>query len=233
MFQVKNLSKAPILKKMSLEIKKGEIAVLLGGSGAGKTTFLRVLNHLETLDEGICLLDGVPLDLSLVGKEATIGMVFQHFNLFEHLSVEENITLALMKQQGKSKEKALFIAKSLLERYHLADKAKMNVKTLSGGQKQRLAIARAVALEPKIICLDEPTSALDPFLTQEVARYIKELASENRIVLITTHDMSLLQALDAKVFFMQGGEVVESAEKKEIEANPHLYPLISSFLKSV
>ncbi|MES2199991.1 MAG: ABC transporter permease subunit [Chlamydiota bacterium] len=228
--EVKNLSKAPILKKVSFAVKRGEVAVFLGSSGAGKTTLLRALNHLETLDDGECLLDGAPLNLSLVGKKSTAGMVFQHFNLFDHLTVEENVMLALMRQQGKDKEKAFSIAKGLLERYHLIDKAKVNVKTLSGGQKQRLAIARAVALEPEIICLDEPTSALDPFLTQEIAKYIKDLANENRIVLITTHDMSLLQALDAKVFFMQGGTIVESAYKKEIEANPSLYPLSAKFI---
>jgi ABC-type polar amino acid transport system ATPase subunit len=231
MLEVKGMSKAPILNKLNFTVKRGEIAVFLGSSGAGKSTFLRALNHLETLDEGVCLLDGAPLDLSLVGKKGTIGMVFQHFNLFEHLSVEKNITLALIQQQGKSKESAALTAKKLLERYHLSDKAKVNVKNLSGGQKQRLAIARAVALEPQIICLDEPTSALDPFLTQEIAKYIKELAEEGRMVVITTHDMGLLQAIEAKVFFLQGGEVVESAEKKEIEDSPALYPLIASFLQ--
>ncbi len=231
MFEVKGIVKFPILKNISFSLGRGEVAIFLGSSGAGKTTFLRALNHLETIDEGVCLLNGVPLDLAIVGKKATVGMVFQHFNLFEHLSVEENITLALIKQQGKGKEEALAIATGLLERYHLADKAKLNVKRLSGGQKQRLAIARAVALKPEIICLDEPTSALDPFLTLEVAKYIKDLAKENHIVLITTHDMSLVQALDAKIFYLQGGEIVEGGYKKEIESNPCSYPLLAGFMQ--
>lgn len=231
MFEVRGISKLPILKNISFSVGRGEVAIFLGSSGAGKTTFLRALNHLERVDGGGCLLDGVPLDLSLVGKKATIGMVFQHFNLFEHLSVEENIMLALMEQQGKSKEKALLIANGLLEKYHLADKAKLNVKKLSGGQKQRLAIARAVALKPEIICLDEPTSALDPFLTLEVAKYIKDLASQNHIVLITTHDMGLVKALEAKIFYLQAGGIVESGYKKEIEVDPDSYPLLANFMR--
>lgn len=231
MFTVKGLSKAPVLKDITFEIKRGEIGVLLGGSGAGKTTLLRALNHLETLEEGTCSLDGVLLDLSRARKDSTIGMVFQQFNLFDHLTAEENIMLALIKQQGKDRKKALSIATDLLERYHLIGKARVNVKTLSGGEKQRLAIARAVALEPEIICLDEPTSALDPLLTQEVAKYIQELAKENRIVLVTTHDMSLLQALEARIFFMQKGAIIENVEKRELEANPTLYPLVTSFIK--
>ncbi len=155
-------------------------------------------------------------------------MVFQHFNLFEHLSVEENITLPLLIQK-KSKEEAKQIAKGLLKRYGLEDKAEMSSQKLSGGQKQRLAIARSLALNPQIICLDEPTSALDPTLTNQIAQYIKELAQEGRIVLITTHDMSLVDQLEASWFLMREGTIKEHCLAEEYKADSTRFPLLQDF----
>lgn len=233
MLSVQNLTKIVagkrILNSISFDIARGSIAAFLGGSGAGKTTLLRVLNNLETYNEGSFSLDGTKLDLKNVSKEHVVGMVFQHFNLFEHLSVEENITLPL-RQQGSTDQEALSIASQLLEKYGLSEKAAGSVCKLSGGQKQRLAIARSVALNPQIICLDEPTSALDPILTSQVAKYVQDLTKENRIVLLTTHDMGLIERLDCKLFFMQGGTIVEETTTAIYKQNPEKFPLFSSYL---
>src|SRR5262249_41767823 len=155
-------------------------------SGVGKSTLLRVLNNLEQYDAGTFYLDDQPLNLATVSKQHTVGMVFQHFDLFEHLSVQDNILLALTKAQHKSHEEALHLAHAELVRFGLEEKASTNVCKLSGGQKQRLALARTLALNPQIVCLDEPTSALDPHLTGQVATYISELAQDGRIVLVAT-----------------------------------------------
>lgn len=236
MFKVKNLNKAvnnkPILRNVNFEVEHGQVAIFLGGSGVGKSTLLRVLNHLEGYETGEFSLDEVPLDLTQVNKNHTVGMVFQHFNLFEHLSVEENITLALMKVKGISKQEAEEIASNLLIRYGLEDKKKSGIHKLSGGQKQRLAIARTLALDPKIICLDEPTSALDPLLTTQVAKSISELAADHRIVLVATHDMQLVKHLDAKIFLMKEGSIVESCLKKDYEEDPTAFPYLQCFLQN-
>jgi len=233
MLKVKNLSKTiqkkSILKNLSFEIDHGSIGIFLGGSGAGKSTLLRILNNLDTADSGAFTLDGVTLNLASINSTHTIGMVFQHFNLFEHLTSEENITLPLIKCKGVSKGEAEMIAHGLLERYSLLDKAKINVSNLSGGQKQRLAIARTLALDPKIICLDEPTSALDPRLTNQVAKFITELSEENRIVLLTTHDMKLLEQLNGQLFLIEEGTIVESGQKSDCISNPSTYPKLASY----
>ena len=155
-------------------------------------------------------------------------MVFQHFNLFEHLTVKQNITLPLT-LQGVGKDEAIAAADQLLEKYGLADKANNGVGKLSGGQKQRLAIGRSVALNPQIICLDEPTSALDPILTGQVAKFVQDLASENRIVLLTTHDMGLIERLDCQLFFMQGGKIVEQATTKAFKEESARFPHFKSY----
>lgn len=235
MLKVKNLSKTiknkTILKDMNFEIDHGQIAIFLGESGAGKSTLLRVLNHLESFNTGAFTLDGTDLNLENVNQRNVVGMVFQHFNLFEHLNAEENITLPLTRCKGIVQSKAECIANTLLMRYGLQDHAKTNVSRLSGGQKQRLAIARTLAVDPKIVCLDEPTSALDPRLTSQVAHYINELATENRIVLLTTHDMGLLEQLNGHLFLVEQGTVVESAPKKAWTTNPSAYPKLQSFLQ--
>lgn len=235
MLKVKHLNKSirdkKILRDINFEVSRGEVAVFLGGSGVGKSTLLRVLNHLDSYDEGEFNLDSQQLDLSKVSREHQVGMVFQHFNLFDHLTAEENITLALIKQQGKSQVEAVQIAHTLLERYGLLDKAQINVQMLSGGQKQRVAISRAIALNPQVICLDEPTSALDPMLTGQVANYIADFAAENRIVLLTTHDMHLVEKLETRLFFMEKGSIVETTTSKAYQANPQNTPHLQAFLK--
>jgi len=227
MLHVKNLSRhikgKTILTKLSFEIPRGRIGIFLGGSGAGKTSLLRAMNNLDACEMEAFILDGQPLDFS------DIGMVFQHFNLFENLSVEDNITLALIKRQKKNKTEAKTIARSLLGRYALQDKASARVHELSGGQKQRLAIARTVALNPQIICFDEPTSALDPILTNQIAHDIMELALDNRIVLLTTHDMQLVTKLQGTMFLMDGGAIIETADKEAFHTSPIQYPLLSAF----
>ena len=237
MLDIKNVSKSfgnkIILDHVSLQIDKGEIAVLLGASGVGKSTLLRVLNHLEIPDSGSFYLNAKPLDLSTVNQTHTIGFVFQNFNLFDHLTVEENITLALEKVSGKSKNEAQAIAKKLLEHYGLADKAHVYPADLSGGQKQRLALARTLALKPQVICLDEPTSALDPLLTAYVATIIQDLAKEGYIVLVATHDTSLLERLHCTIYLMKDGKIVETASTSELAKHPTSYPQIKNFIAGI
>ncbi len=231
MFKVNNLTKIhqkTILNDISFEIKHGQVGIFLGGSGAGKSTLLRVLNHLESCESGTFVLDGKVLNLAEMNQNHTIGMVFQHFNLFEHLNVQDNITLALRHCKGVDKQEAREITHALLIRYGLSDKADLYVSQLSGGQKQRLAIARTLALDPKIICLDEPTSALDPKLTTQVGQLVMELAAENRIVILTTHDMHLLDKVDGALFFLEDGNIVERCSKNEV--GPLHYPKLYHFL---
>jgi ABC-type polar amino acid transport system ATPase subunit len=235
MFKVNHLSKTirekEILKDLNFKIAHGQIAIFLGGSGAGKSTLLRILNNLESYDTGSFILDDSTFNLVDANHTHTVGMVFQHFNLFEHLNIEDNIILTLIKCKGIDKKEAQGIASRLLKRYELQDHSKSKICTLSGGQKQRLAIARTLSVDPKIICLDEPTSALDPRLTNQVAKYIKELAAENRIVLLTTHDMNLLSQLDGHLFLMEEGSIIENASKRKCFSNPASYPKLHSFLK--
>lgn len=237
MFKVQKLTKMikgkAIIKELNFEIDHGKIAIFLGESGVGKSTLLRILNNLETYDSGVFTLDEQPLNLKTVSRNHTIGMVFQHFNLFEHLSVEDNIILPLIKCQNKKKSEASRIASKLLDRYGILDKAKVKSSQLSGGQKQRLAIARTLALNPKIVCLDEPTSALDPRLTAQLATFITELAQENRIILLTTHDMHLIEQLEGQLFLMEEGKIVETASKDTCFAQDEKYSKLQRFLKGV
>lgn len=230
MFKVQNL-KTNILKDLNFEIGRGEIAIFLGSSGVGKTTLLRALNHLEHSVEGHFFLDGTPIDLAQASL--AVGLIFQHFNLFNHLSVEENITLALTLLKGKRRDEAGALATSLLNRFGIHEKAKSFPHQLSGGQQQRVAIARTIALDPKIICFDEPTSALDPLLTALVASYLQELADEKRIILLATHDRHLVKMLKGKLFLMQEGTIVEQASTAAYEAAPGDYPLLHTFLREV
>lgn len=236
MLILKNISKkfhnTVILDAINLEVKKGEIALLLGASGVGKSTLLRILNNLETADSGTVTLDGKAIDVTGVSKEQSIGMIFQHFNLFEHLTVEQNITLPLEKVLKKTKAEAHAIAQQLLEHYGLALKGNDAISQLSGGQKQRLAIARALALNPKVLCADEPTSALDPLLTHFVAKNLQQLAQEGLTVVVASHDIALLSDLQCTIYLMQGGKIVESALSKEFFAHKNNYPLINAFVGS-
>lgn len=237
MLKVNHLSKTiqskKILNDLNFEIDHGKIAIFLGQSGAGKSTLLRILNNLDSYDSGSFILDGSALNLANVNHAHTVGMVFQHFNLFENLNAEDNIVYTLTHCKGVDKKVAKHIAGRLLERYGLQHHSKVHVSQLSGGQKQRLAIARTLAVDPKIVCLDEPTSALDPRLTNQVANFITELAAENRIVILTTHDMNLLDRLNGHLFLMESGTIIESASKSECMANPTIYPKLQNFLKGI
>lgn len=238
MLTIHNLSKTinqkRILAAVSLTVTKGEIAILLGPSGVGKSTLLRILNNLESYDSGTVTVDGKPLDLMTVTKTHTIGMVFQQFHLFDHLNALENITLALVKVHHVPTEQAPKQAHVLLHQFHLADKATAYPRDLSGGQKQRLALARMLALKPQILCLDEPTSALDPILTSSIAHILNELAQQGSTILVTTHDMSLVKQLPlASLHLMNQGTIIESSPPKGFAQQPHEHPNISQFIQGV
>lgn len=237
MLSIKNISKKygskNVLDKVSFDVDKGAIAVLLGPSGVGKSTLLRVLNHLESPDGGTITLDGTTLDLSQASKEHLCGMVFQQFNLFEHMTALENITFALEKVLGKSQKESRKIARDLLDRYGLGDKASAYPNALSGGQKQRLAIARSVALQPKIMCFDEPTSALDPLLTTHVANTLSQLAKDGYIVVIASHDTALLDKLDCMIYLIDNGKIIEQTSSQELKNNSEKYQKISQFVAGI
>ena len=242
MLEIKNLSKkfenknsGPkiVLDNVSLTVDKGEIALLLGPSGVGKSTLLRILNNLESYDKGSLRLDGHSLEEYKRNNKHATGMIFQQFNLFEHMNVEKNITFALEKSAHKSHKEAHEIATQLLNKFGLASKAKLPINKLSGGQKQRLAIARSIALKPLVLCFDEPTSALDPYLKSFVAQNIQELADEKYIVLVATHDVSLIEKLRCKIFLMDEGKIIETSSSAEFLAHPDQYPLIRNFVKGI
>lgn len=216
MLEVKNLSKQPIFSALNFELKRGEIAIFLGASGVGKSTLLRALSGLESVDEGSVILDGRTL------LPENVGMVFQHFNLFDHLTVEENISIALLKVKKMNKVDAKKKVVELLYYYGLQDKAKVYPSALSGGQKQRLAIARSLALSPDLLCLDEPTSALDPLLSKQFAGYLEEIANDNRLVCLSTHDTGFVAQLNARLFLMQEGTIVESCKSSDLQNFPRL-----------
>lgn len=234
MLTINNLTKIfrgkKVIDDISFTVKAGEIAMFLGASGVGKSTLLRVLTNLETLDSGTILLNGNTLDVKTVNQTHVTGMVFQQFNLFAHLTAEQNITLALEKTMGKTPQEAQPIAHALLARYGLADKASAYPAQLSGGQKQRLALARALALKPSILCMDEPTSALDPLLTTHVANTIQQLANEGYIVLVASHDTALLDKLTCTIYLMSNGKIVETASSQDFALHKEKYPQIARFV---
>lgn len=235
MLKINHLSKSfgtkKILDSVSLDIKQGEVAVLLGASGVGKSTLLRVLNNLETYDQGDISLNGSVLNIADVARTHTVGMVFQQFNLFEHWTVIENITKPLELTAGFTHQRAVERAQLLLQQYGLLDKKDVYPARLSGGQKQRLALARTLALEPRVVCLDEPTSALDPRLTNEVAASIMQLAEKGYIVLVATHDTGLLAQLTCTIHLMDTGRIVESVSSRDYYASAHSYPHLRSFIE--
>ena len=231
MLKLENLTKKfhdkNVLDGVNLEVEKGEIALLLGSSGVGKSTLLRVLCGLETVDRGIMTLDAVPL----AKKIDSIGMVFQHLNLFSNMNVITNITFALEKALGYSPKTAQLLALEFLHKYDLADKANLCVTKLSGGQKQRLALIRTLALKPDVICFDEPTSALDPVLTTQVAGTLAQLAHDGYTVIVTTHDMSLVEKLPCTIHLMDKGAILQSAQSHQYWENPEASPHITRFIK--
>lgn len=227
---IKSFGAKKILNNVSFTVQKGEIAVFLGSSGVGKSTLLRLLNNLESVDSGNITLDDTSLDLAAINTTHTVGMVFQHFNLFDHLTVEQNITLPLEKVIKKNNADAIKTAHHLLQRYGLLEKKDKYAFQLSGGQKQRLAIARAIAMEPKIICLDEPTSALDPVLTSYVANNIQQLATDGYIVLVATHDTDLIAKLNCTIYLMSEGRIIETAQSEQLRENAGDFPKIKKFI---
>ena len=224
-----------VLKGVTTEIKRGEVVVILGPSGCGKSTFLRCLNLLEIPDSGHILLDGT----DLTDKKTNINlerrkmmMVFQHFNLFPHLSILENLTVAPRKLRGLSKEEADRKAMELLERVRLSDKAGAYPNQLSGGQKQRVAICRALAMEPEVILFDEPTSALDPEMVGEVLEVMKQLAGSGITMICVTHEMGFAKEVASRVIFLDEGVIAEDSTPTEIFSNPK-NPRLRDFLSKI
>ena len=239
MIEVKNLSKTfggkEILKNISETISKGEKVVIIGPSGAGKSTFLRCLNLLETPDSGQIFFEGKDItnkktDIDLIRRN--MGMVFQHFNLFPHLTVMQNITLSPVTLKLKSKEEAKETALQLLKRVGLEEKADVYPSTLSGGQKQRIAIVRALAMNPEVLLFDEPTSALDPEMVGEVLAVMKELANDGMTMVVVTHEMGFAREVADRVIFMDNGYIAEEGAPQEIFGNPKSERL-QQFLKAV
>lgn len=212
-----------VLKGITQTIKQGEKVVIIGPSGSGKSTFLRCLNLLETPDSGSILFEGNDItsknaDINLVRRQ--MGMVFQHFNLFPHLTVLKNITLAPVKLKLLSQNQADEKAMELLERIGLADKADVYPSTLSGGQKQRIAIVRSLAMSPKVMLFDEPTSALDPEMVGEVLSVMKELAKGGMTMVVVTHEMGFAREVADRVVFMEDGIVAEEGSPSQIFDSP-------------
>lgn len=231
----KNFGHLEVLKDMSMEIRKGEVVVLLGPSGSGKSTFLRCLNHLEAATGGTIMVDGQNItdrhtDINKVREN--IGMVFQHFNLFPHKTVIQNIMMAPVELKILSKTDAQAKALSLLQRVGLSDKADAFPSQLSGGQKQRVAIARALAMNPDIMLFDEPTSALDPEMVGEVLAVMKELAAEGMTMVIVTHEIGFAREVADRVVFMDAGYIVESGAPKDVFNHPK-EPRTIDFLNKV
>ena len=227
MIKVENLTKSfgelEVLKGINQEIKDGEVVVVIGPSGSGKSTFLRCLNLLEEPTSGKIFVDDEEIttkDIDINKVREEMGMVFQSFNLFNNLNIIDNITLAptLVKKMGK--EEAEKKAMELLERVGLPDKRDSYPKSLSGGQKQRIAIARALAMNPKVMLFDEPTSALDPEMVGEVLDIMKDLAKEGMTMVIVTHEMGFAREVGDRILFMDGGYIVEEGSPEEVFGNP-------------
>ena len=212
-----------VLDDISLEVKRGEVIVIIGPSGCGKSTFLRCLNALEPIQGGSVKVAGKSVDADergLVELRQKVGMVFQSYDLFPHMTVLDNITLAPMKARGVAREEAEAQARALLERVGLADKASSYPRQLSGGQKQRVAIARALAMEPELLLLDEVTAALDPEMVREVLDVILDLAREGKTMVIVTHEMQFARAVADRVLFFDGGGIVEQDIPERFFAHP-------------
>jgi polar amino acid transport system ATP-binding protein len=229
----KSFGALEVLKGIDLEVQPGEVMCLIGASGSGKSTFLRLINHLEKLDAGRLWVDGELVgyrqegdklyelkDKEICAKRSEIGMVFQRFNLFPHLSVRDNVTIGPVKVKGKNAKDAAAHAEQLLERVGLKDKIASYPNQLSGGQQQRVAIARALAMEPKLMLFDEPTSALDPELVGEVLDVMRQLANDGMTMVVVTHEMGFAREVGDSLVFMDGGQIVEAGDPREVLANP-------------
>ncbi|GAB6100073.1 amino acid ABC transporter ATP-binding protein [Halanaerocella petrolearia] len=227
MIKVENLHKSfgelEVLRGIDQEVEQGEVVVVIGPSGSGKSTFLRCLNRLEEPTAGEISIDGEVInspqaDINQIRQET--GMVFQHFNLFPHKAVLGNIILSPMKVKGVAKEEATEIAYDLLDQVGLSDKVDTYPSQLSGGQKQRIAIARALAMQPKVMLFDEPTSALDPEMVGEVLEVMRDLAEEGMTMVVVTHEMGFAREVGDRVLFMDQGVVVEDAKPEKLFSNP-------------
>ena len=239
LIEVKNLKisfgRLDVLKDVSINIKEGEKIVVIGPSGSGKSTFLRCLNRLENPTGGHIIFDNFDLTDSKINLDIyrqKMGMVFQHFNLFPHLTVLENITLAPVTLKLKTKQEAIFEARELLKRIGLSDKENVYPSTLSGGQKQRIAIVRSLAMHPEVMLFDEPTSALDPEMVGEVLEVMKDLAKYGMTMVVVTHEMGFAREVADRVIFMNDGYIEEEGTPQEIFQSPKSDRL-KQFLKSV
>ena len=241
----KRFGQIEVLRGVSLSLAKGETVAIIGPSGSGKSTFLRCLNHLETIDRGQIDIEGETLvstdaaghchylpDADVRRLCGRMGMVFQHFNLFPHMTVLQNIIEAPMTVQGMKRDAIIPKAEELLRKVGLLEKRDAYPSRLSGGQKQRVAIARALAMEPDIMLFDEPTSALDPELTGEVLRTMRELADEHMTMIVVTHEMGFAREAASRVVFMDGGEILEARPSRELFAAPE-HPRTRAFLENM
>lgn len=211
------------LKGCNLDVKRGEVVVIMGPSGSGKSTFIRTFNALEPYQKGSIEIDGTHLDSNTKNVEAIrreVGMVFQQFNLFPHLTVADNVMLAPMEVRGWKKDKAKTISAELLERVGILDQSKKYPGQLSGGQQQRVAIARALAMQPKIMLFDEPTSALDPEMVREVLDVIRSLAESGMTMVCVTHEVGFAREVADRIIFMADGSIVEEATPEKFFTNP-------------
>lgn len=239
LISVKNLEKkfngVTALKSVSADIKKGEVVVMIGPSGSGKSTFLRCLNLLEMPTSGTITFNGVDItdkNVNINIHRQKMGMVFQHFNLFPHMTILKNMIIAPMKLQKKSEEEATSEAMKLLERVGLANRAQAYPSQLSGGQKQRIAIVRALCMKPDVMLFDEPTSALDPEMVGEVLDVMKELADDNMTMVVVTHEMGFAREVGDRVFFLEDGIIMEQGTPDDIFNHPKTERL-KSFLAKV
>jgi polar amino acid transport system ATP-binding protein len=241
----KRFGRQEVLKGIDLEVQPGEVMCLLGPSGSGKSTFLRCINHLEKINRGRLSVDGELVGYRMQGdrlhelreaevarKRAEIGMVFQHFNLFGHMTALENVCCAPIRVKGAQREQARERGRELLAQVGLTDKLESYPSQLSGGQQQRVAIARALAMEPKLMLFDEPTSALDPELVDEVLQAMQQLAREGMTMVVVTHEMGFAREVARSVVFMDDGVVVERGPPAEVLANPQ-HERTRSFLSKV
>ncbi len=227
MIEIKDLHKSfngnEVLKGINETIEDGEVVVVIGPSGSGKSTFLRCINMLEKSDAGEIWVDGQEITAHGVNKNKVrekMGMVFQHFNLFPHVTVKKNITLAPVKLKKMTKDEANKKAEELLKIVGLEEKADVYPKSLSGGQQQRIAIARALAMEPEIMLFDEPTSALDPEMVGEVLEVMKRLAKSGMTMVVVTHEMGFAREVGSRILFMDEGQIIEKGTPSDIFENP-------------
>lgn len=241
----KSFGVTEVLKGVDIEVREGSVSCIIGPSGSGKSTFLRCMNHLEKLNAGVILIDGEFVGYDLVGdrlyelqdhlicqRRAEIGMLFQSFNLFSHMTVMENLIEAPIHVRRTPKAQARKAALSLLDRVGLSDKVNSYPRELSGGQQQRVAIARALAMEPKALLFDEPTSALDPELVGEVLNVMRDLAESGMTMVVVTHEVAFAREIGNQLIFMDNGMVIEKGDPKEVITNPKS-PRTQQFLSRV